>query len=161
MSEPLKLRKRRIMNHRDADEILGLTSSLLGSIKVGKVEEAETGDGISIYLIDGEIYFFRHEGIIYPSLRSIIVENLPTVIVDMGAIPYICKGADVMAPGIKEMPLNFNEGDIVVVRDIKHRKALAIGKALKSTLQIESSKTGKVILNLHYVGDKIWQSTAT
>ena len=50
----------------------------------------------------------------------------------MGAIPYICKGADVMAPGIKEIPLNFNEGDIVVVRDIKHRKALAIGKALKS-----------------------------
>ena len=148
------------MNHRDANEILGLTSSLLGSIKVGKVEEAETGDGVSLYLIDGEIFFFRHEGIIYPTLRSKIVENLPTVIVDMGAIPYICKGADVMAPGIKEMPLNFNEGDIVVVRDIKHRKALAIGKALKNTLQIESSKTGKVILNLHYVGDKIWQSTA-
>ena len=148
------------MNHRDANEILGLTSSLLGSIKVGKVEEAETGDGVSLYLIDGEIFFFRHEGIIYPTLRSKIVENLPTVIVDMGAIPYICKGADVMAPGIKEMPVNFSEGDLVVVRDIKHRKALAVGKALKSSIQIEASKNGKVIQNLHYVGDKIWQSTA-
>jgi PUA-domain protein len=149
------------MNHRDADEILSLTSSLLNSNKVGKVEEAETGDGVSLYLIDGEIHFFRHEGIIYPTLRSIIVENLPAVIVDMGAIPYICKGADIMAPGIKEMHPNFNEGDLVVIRDIKHRKALAIGKALKSSIQIETSKKGKVIQNLHYVGDKIWQSTAT
>ena len=36
------------------------------------------------------------------------------------------------------------------------RKALAIGVANKSNVDIEASKKGKVIRNLHYVGDKLW-----
>jgi len=42
------------------------------------------------------------------------------------------------------------------VRDIRYSKALAIGKALKSSVEIMAEKKGKVIKNLHYVGDKIW-----
>ena len=159
VSESLKLRKRRNMKHRDAEAILSSVIQLLDLQKASKVEEAETIDGVKVYLIDGEIVFFNHENSIYPILRSKNIEKLADVVVDMGAIPFICKGADIMAPGIKEMPKNFEEGDIVVIRDINHRKSLAIGKALKSSKQIEESKKGKVILNLHYVGDRIWQST--
>ena len=45
-----------------------------------------------------------------------------------------------------------------MVRDVKHGKALAIGKALKPSVAILAEKKGKVIYNLHYVGDKIWES---
>ena len=60
-----------------------------------------------------------------------------------------------MAPGITEIG-SFDEGDLVVIRDINHGKALAIGIANKSSADIEASKKGKVIKNLHYVGDKLW-----
>jgi predicted ribosome-associated RNA-binding protein Tma20 len=33
---------------------------------------------------------------------------------------------------------------------------LAIGISNKSSVDIEMSKKGKVIKNLHYVGDKLW-----
>jgi predicted RNA-binding protein (TIGR00451 family) len=43
-----------------------------------------------------------------------------------------------------------------VVRDVTHGKALAIGRALKSTPEIEAARKGKVVENLHYVGDRLW-----
>jgi predicted RNA-binding protein (TIGR00451 family) len=76
----------------------------------------------------------------------------------MGAIPFVCKGADVMAPGITEIKTPFEEGALVVIRDVKHGKALALGKALRSSTSIMTEKKGKVIKNLHYVGDKIWET---
>ena len=94
----------------------------------------------------------------YPTLRCKCVDSLPAVIVDMGAIPFVCKGADVMAPGITEIKTPFEEGALVVIRDVKHGKALAIGKALRSSTSIMTEKKGKVIHNLHYVGDKIWET---
>jgi PUA domain protein len=63
-----------------------------------------------------------------------------------------------MAPGITEIKTPFDEGAVVVVRDVKHGKAIAIGKALKPSATIISEKKGKAIHNLHYVGDKIWES---
>jgi PUA domain protein len=76
----------------------------------------------------------------------------------MGAIPYVCNGADVMAPGITDMIGEFEEGDIVVVRDVRHNKALAVGKAMRTSREIMDSKKGKVIRNLHYVGDRLWDA---
>ena len=90
------------------------------------------------------------------SFLGVLVLKLPNIIVDMGAIRYICGGADVMAPGIKDIIGEFKEGSLVVIRDINHKKALAIGKALKSSKEIKGSNKGKVIQNLHYIGDKIW-----
>jgi PUA domain protein len=55
------------------------------------------------------------------------------------------------------MPDTFEEGTIVVVRDITHRKALAVGKALRSRTDIEASRKGRAVQNLHYVGDKMWK----
>jgi PUA domain protein len=75
----------------------------------------------------------------------------------MGAVPYVCNGADVMAPGIKDMD-QFDAGDLVVVRDVAHGKALAVGKALKSSSDIEKNRKGRAIENLHYVGDSLWKA---
>ena len=152
----LKVRRRRTLRRQDARGVLNEASSYLKGLTFSKVEEAETEDGVTVYLLDDKITLFRSEGTLYPTLRCQCVDSLPTVIVDMGAIPFVCKGADIMAPGITEIKTPFEEGALVVIRDMKHGKVLAVGKAQKSSTTIMAEKKGKVIHNLHYVGDKIW-----
>ena len=153
-----KVRRRRALRRQDARRVLEGASSYLKAQSFSKVEQAETEDGSKVYLLDDDILLFELEGSLYPTLRCKCVDSLPAVIVDMGAIPFVCKGADIMAPGITEIKTPFQEGALVVVRDVKHRKALAVGKALKPSAAIMAEKKGKVIHNLHYVGDKIWES---
>jgi PUA domain protein len=153
-----RVRKRRALRRQDARTILEGASRYIGGQSFSLVEGGETEDGVKVYLLDDEILLFESEEILYPTLRCKCVDSLPAVIVDMGAIPFICKGADVMAPGITEIKTPFEEGALVVVRDVKHGKALAIGKALKPSAAIMAEKKGKVIHNLHYVGDKIWET---
>ncbi|MFA5869344.1 MAG: RNA-binding protein, partial [Candidatus Bathyarchaeia archaeon] len=57
-----------------------------------------------------------------------------------------------------EIKTPFEEGALVVVRDVKHGKALALGKALRPSAAIMAEKKGKVVHNLHYVGDKLWET---
>ena len=154
----LKVRKRRALRRQDARSVLEGASKYLQGKTFSKVEDGETEDGKKVYLLDDEITLFDFEGSIYPTLRCGCVDSLPAVIVDMGAIPFVCKGADVMAPGIVEIKTPFEEGALVVVRDVKHGKALAIGKALRGSAAIMVEKKGKVIHNLHYVGDRIWET---
>ncbi len=154
----LKVRKRRALRRQDARTVLEGAAKYLQGMTYTKVEEAETEDNARIYLLDDEILLFAVEGSIYPTLRCKCVDSLPAVVVDMGAIPFVCKGADVMAPGITDIKTPFEEGTLVVVRDVKYGKALAIGKALRGSAAILAEKKGKVIHNLHYVGDRIWET---
>jgi PUA-domain protein len=154
----LKVRKRRTLRRQDARRVLEVASKYLAGQSFSKVEEAETEDGSTVILLDDEITLFRLDDDLYPTLRCKCVDLLPSVIVDMGAIPFVCKGADVMAPGITEIKTPFEEGALVVIRDVKHGKALAIGRAMRSSTSIMTEKKGKVINNLHYVGDKIWET---
>jgi PUA domain protein len=82
------------------------------------------------------------------------------VTIDRGAVKFITNGADVMAPGIVEVDPDIKEGDVVWIRDEINRKPLAIGRALvdaeKMVEKEKERRKGKVIKNLHYVGDKIW-----
>ena len=82
------------------------------------------------------------------------------VTIDMGAVKFITNGADVMAPGIVEVDPYIKEGDVVWIRDEINRKPVAIGRALvdaeKMVEEEKEGRKGKVIKNLHYVGDKIW-----
>ena len=148
------LRKRKSLNRRTAKRLVEELSSLYGDIDVKKFESAILEDA-TVYLLDDVVEFVREGDALYPHLGSTHVDQLPRVVVDMGAIPYVCNGADVMAPGITDMDA-FMAGDIVVVRDVTHGKALAIGRALKSSSDIEAVKKGKVVENLHYVGDSLW-----
>ena len=142
------------MKRKSAKKLLQELSAKFPNLKAGKVETAESEDK-ELYLFDEKIEFVKDENGLYPFLSSTYVDLLPKVVVDMGAIRFVCNGADVMAPGITEMG-DFMEGDLVVIRDVTHGKALAIGVANKSSTDIEASKKGKVIKNIHYVGDKLW-----
>ncbi len=142
------------MKRKAAKKLLAGLSGTFGDLKAGKVETAKYEDK-ELYLFDDSVEFVKDENGLYPFLGGSSLDNLPKVVVDMGAIRFVCNGADVMAPGITEMG-SFEEGDLVVIRDANHGKALAIGVANKSSVDIEASKKGKVIKNLHYVGDKLW-----
>lgn len=124
--------------------------------KIG-VERVET-ERATIYLVDGEPILAKVNNRLIPTLRfSQALSSLPSVIVNMGAVPAICNGADVMAPGVVATDGDFQEGKLVVVRDERHRKLLALGIALVNKAQIASSDRGKVVMNIHYVGDWLWK----
>ena len=123
------LRKRQSMKRREARDLLEQLGRLFRVSGVTKVEEAEFEDK-KVYILDDSPDFIRDGNGLYPHLSSGKVNLLPSVVVDMGAIPYVCKGADVMAPGIVQVEGEFGKGDLVLVVDEKHGKSLALGESL-------------------------------
>ncbi len=146
------------MRSRDARELLQMLTEKYGEITAKKVEVAEFEEK-KVFFLDERIEFIEDENGLYPYLGGSYLDFLPRVVVDMGAIRFVCNGADVMAPGIVTAD-EFQVGALVVVRDVTHGKALAVGKAGKSSGEILSDRRGKVIKNLHYVGDKLWESAS-
>ena len=125
------------------------------------VEKAETDEGTVIIADKTPCLIILEEDITIPTLKILLKEKyqdlLPKVVVDMGAVPHIANGADVMAPGITQIKGDFEKGDIVVVVDERHGKPLAVCRAWYSSSEIRQMKKGKVLENLHYVGDDLWE----
>lgn len=150
--------KRKVLGRRDVRSLKEEAGSLLGSVDTNAVSQATLEDGSTVYMFFKEIILARKKDILFPTLINSAIDDLPSALVDMGAIPYVCNGADVMAPGIMDIVGEFEKDGLLVIRDVKHRKALGIGAALYSSEEMRGLKKGKAILNLHYVGDKIWAS---
>lgn len=121
------------------------------------VEVVETAFG-EVCLVNGKPVLVVTEAAVYPTLVSKeLFEVLPRIVVDMGAVPFVCKGANIMAPGIKRFEGSFAKGDIVFVVDEKHGKPLALGEAAYDVEEAKNVKQGRVIENIHYVGDSVWE----
>ena len=84
------------------------------------------------------------------------LEKFPHVMVDMGAVKFMCNGANVMRPGIKSFS-EFDKDQIICVIEESQHKFLAVGKALVSSSEMENMKKGEVVKNLHYISDKSWK----
>lgn len=123
-----------------------------------EVVESEVG---LIYLLGGKPMLFKAECVLPILTFNEFVTLAPKIVVDMGAVPYVCKGADVMAPGIRRIEGEFVKGDLVVVIDEKHGKALALGESLYDSQVARLTKKGAVVKTLHYVSDKIWTQAKT
>jgi len=85
---------------------------------------------------------------------------LPTIVVDMGAVKFVANGADIMRPGIKEIPSGIAQDALVAIVDERNRKPLAVGVMLLSSEEMQAANSGKVIKTVHYVGDDIWKKGA-
>jgi PUA-domain protein len=110
-----------------------------------------------IYLIDGKPLLASSDEKKFPTLLfNAVFSFLPKIVVNMGAISHICNGADVMAPGVVRIEGNFDVDDFVLVIDERHGKPLAIGCALLDSQIAKQAKHGKIVKNIHYVGDKLW-----
>ena len=133
--------------------------AVLGSKANVEVVEADVGE---IYLVGGKPLFFKVGEKVLPTLFfSELSAHLPKIVVDMGAVPYVCKGADVMAPGIVRVEGEFSKGAIVMVVDVKHGKALALGESLLDSETARNTKKGAVVKTLHFVSDKTWDFAKT
>ncbi|MEM3759489.1 MAG: DUF1947 domain-containing protein [Candidatus Bathyarchaeia archaeon] len=121
-----------------------------------KVEILET-EFAEIYLFNGKPLLAKTEEKIFPTLVfSEFLGSAAKIIVDMGAVPHICNGADVMAPGIVRFEGQFERGDFVLVVDEKYGKPLAVGEALFDIDEAAKTKQGVIVKNVHFAGDKIW-----
>ena len=160
-------RRRYSLKHKEGKLILDKVSerlkvnveTILGSKANIETVEADFGQ---IILVNGKPLFFKVDDHILPTLffREISV-HAPKVVVDMGAVPYVCNGADVMAPGIVRFEGEFSKGDIVLVVDEKHGKPLALGEILCDAKNAKNVKQGVVVKNVHFVSDKIWNFAKT
>ena len=112
-----------------------------------------------IYLIDGKPLIASSDGKLFPTLFfNEAFSFLPKIVVDMGAISYICNGADIMAPGVLRIEGQFDVDDFVLIVDERHSKPLAIGTSVLDSQMAKQTKRGRIAKNLHYVGDKLWAS---
>jgi len=137
---------------------LGWTSGIAGG-KIKNVLQI-AGEDFKVYVVGG--YVLAEVGeIIFPTLHEEynrgLLERPPALVVDMGAVPHIARGADVMRPGVRSFQGSFDEGDLLVVRDEKNLRPIAISRALKSLEECRAMERGKIAENIHHVDDKIWK----
>ena len=110
-----------------------------------------------IYLIKGKPSFVKAGENIFPTLVfNEFCASSPKVVVNMGAVPHICNGANIMAPGITRFEGEFQKDDFVLVVDEKHGKTIAVGEILYDADAAKKVTHGIVVRNVHFVGDKIW-----
>lgn len=117
-------------------------------------------DKYTIIKSDNAVMFFYLNNEIIPSLKSVLKEkiDLKKITVDMGAVKFVVNGADIMRPGIVGIENGIENGEIIEIIDINNKKPLAVGRALFNSEDIKNQEKGKVVLNLHYIGDRIWQA---
>jgi PUA-domain protein len=116
-------------------------------------------DKSSVFFVDGVPLILRTMGGLLPSLRfDELIDALPKIVVDMGAVAHVVNGAQIMRPGIRQFGNDFAKGDLVVIVDEKFGKKIALGLAETDSQAMKSLGKGRVITNLHYVGDELWKS---
>jgi len=130
-----------------------------GDIQGKQMIEEILVDGGKVFLLDGRPFAISTANGLLPSLTNEeLLKTLPTIVVDMGAIPHVCSGADVMRPGIKEVRGEFAKGDVLLVKDIRFGKAIGLCVAEASSDSMRQMSKGKAAKNVHYVGDQFWQA---
>lgn len=107
-----------------------------------------TGKGIKILKINDDYLPFLSE--------TKMLEKFPNVMIDMGAVKFMCKGANVMRPGIKSFS-EFEKDKLVCIVEESQHKFLAVGKSMVSSSELETMDKGEVLKNLHYISDKFWE----
>jgi len=116
-------------------------------------------ENVSVYFVDGKPLLLHTPRGFFPSLKfDAILDSLPKIVVDMGAIPHVANGAQIMRPGIRKIEGKFFKDDLVVVLDEKYQKRLALGIAEVDSEAMQNATKGRVISNIHYVGDPAWNS---
>ena len=137
---------------KTVSERWGIEFPKIKNLKVHQIsDDAQiiTGKGIKILKID-EDYM--------PFLSEIdTLEKFPNIVVDMGAVKFMCKGANVMKPGIKKFT-EFEKDKLVCVIEESQHKFLAVGKSMVSSTELETMEKGEVLKNMHYISDKFWEA---
>jgi len=157
-------KERRFIKDKEAKKLL---SEFYERIKIDSrrfstlkphIELVKAND-VEIFFVSKKPIFVKSSGKLFPTLTTDkLLASMPKAVVNMGAVPHVCNGADIMAPGIVHFEGAFNKEDIVIISDERHQKPIAIAAALYSSEEAKKLEHGKVLKNLHYVGDKVWNT---
>ncbi len=117
-----------------------------------------TDSPFDLVLVDGEQHVLYYEDEPFITVRGANAHppERGVVTVDSGAISFVSDGADVMRPGITEADDGIAEGELVVVAEESHGKALGVGRALVDGSEMVGD-SGKVVKSLHHVGDDLYE----
>ena len=154
------VRRRHPVNKREVRALnmaLAVVHGLEFSYRPGEVELAQSPDGQAL-LRDGHVIALEWGERWHLSVRGLLKVTPPGgwVQVDMGAVPFLRNGANVMAAGVNGTDETVAPGDLVWVRDETHQRPLAIGEALLDGVAMVAATRGKAVKTLHYIGDSIW-----
>ena len=69
----------------------------------------------------------------------------------MGAVKFVCNGANVMRPGITKFSGEFKAGQIVCITEESRNTFLAVGLASVPSSEALTMKKGQILENIHYV----------
>ena len=140
---------------KTVSEEWGIEFPKIKNLKVHQIlDDAQiiTGKGIKILKINDDYLPFLSE--------TETLEKFPSVTVDMGAIKFMCKGANLMRPGIRSFT-EFEKDKLVCIVEESQHKFLAVGKSVVSSEELEKMDKGEVLKNLHYISDKFWETGKT
>ncbi len=155
----MKIKSRNVLRKTDEKALFNDIVEAFGDAGAfrGRKLELVESDRAEFIFVDGEPLLFRIEGKIFPTVKGALklAPSRRRVVVDQGAVKFIINGADVMGPGIVEADQDIREGDLVIVVERVHGKALAIGRALLSGKDMVG-KSGKAVKSIHHVGDELW-----
>jgi len=143
-----------------ASDKLNLNLKEIFQTKVN-IELIET-EFAEIFLINGKPKLAKIGENIFPTLIfEEAFASTPKVVVDMGAVPHVCNGANVMAPGIVGFEGELKKGALLFVVDEKYRKPIAVGELVCDADVAKKVTQGVVLKNIHFVGDEIWNFIKT
>jgi PUA domain protein len=153
-------------HHLRSDEVTAIRETVAGALDVDldgdtfELVELEDAD-VDLVLVDDQplVFYVDEEPFLTVRGANALEPSAGVVTVDAGAISFVSDGADVMRPGILEADASITDGDLVVVVEETHGKALAVGRALTDGDAMVGD-SGKVVSSIHHVGDELYQFTA-
>jgi PUA domain protein len=152
-------------HHLRSDDVREIESALADELGVDvdgdqyELVEFEE-DEYDLVLVDGDplVLYVDDEPFLTVRGANAYEPTSHVVTVDAGAVQFVSDGADVMRPGITEADETIAEGDLVVIVEESHGKALAVGRAMVDGDDLLGD-SGKVIASLHHVGDDLYGFT--
>ncbi|MEM3852057.1 MAG: PUA domain-containing protein [Methanomassiliicoccales archaeon] len=162
-SAELRIRRRHRLREKEVEALAANLDNLMGTRTFStrdKIEVAEVyGLEQSIFLLDNDIVAIEFKGGPFLYIAGILRYGATRrfVTVDMGAVPFVTNGADIMGPGIVDGDHAVREGETVWIRDVKYGKPLAIGSAIVNGDMFGTKKAGKFVLSHFHIGDRLWK----
>ena len=154
--------KTNLISKSETSDILKLISKKW-KLEIPRVKNLKSHyvDNDSQILVGENFKILKLKDEFIPFLSDVtLLESFPSVTVDMGAVKFMCNGANVMRPGIKNHS-EFLKDEIVCVIEESQHKYLAVGKSLVNSSDMKDLSKGEVIKNLHYISDKYWEISKT
>jgi len=166
MSKDWSIRKRRPVRRKNIAPLLKALESSLGidlSVDGAFLEMAEYGPWQMVFVDKVakaiEVKNGDNERFTFLTLRGFLEHSdaAKWVEVDHGAIPFLMNGADCMVAGVQAADEDIAVGELVWIRDMTHKKPLAIGWSTMEGQEMAAATKGKGIKTLHWVGDESWE----